>query len=262
MSVVVVTGAASGIGRATVDRCLREGRVVVALDRSEVGLADLAAAADADVWSDRLETLVCDVTIEHEVEAAFDHAHDAFGPISGLVTSAGVEANAELHLLTLETWDDVMGVNATGTFLTCKHAIARMLGDETSGSIVCLSSPAASVGFSGGGNGAYAASKGAISSLVRSLAVDYAPHGIRVNAVVPGATNTPLLLTGIPSDAREAAHAELVRLAAEQIPLQRMAEPSEIAQSITWLLSDDSSYVTGSHLVCDGGLLAKSANTF
>ena len=119
--------------------------------------------------------------------------------------------------------------------------------------------PAAFVGFAGGGNSAYAASKGGVSAFVRSAAIDYASVGIRVNAVVPGATNTPMLL------GTEDAHEGLRRIraaAAEQIPLGRVAEPSEVAAAVVWLLSDDASYVTGTQLVCDGGLMAKSANTF
>ena len=137
-----------------------------------------------------------------------------------------------------------------------------MLSDSVARSIVCTSSPAAFVGFAGGSNGAYAASKSAVSALVRSLAVDYGPHRIRVNAVVPGATDTPLLLAGIPIEQHAAAYADFTARAADQIPLRRMADPREIAYAITWLLSDESSYVSGSHPICDGGLLAKGANTF
>jgi 3-oxoacyl-[acyl-carrier protein] reductase len=127
---------------------------------------------------------------------------------------------------------------------------------------VCTSSPSAFTGFAGGGNGAYGASKGGVSALVRSLAIDYAPQGIRVNAVVPGATDTPLLLVGTPSEERAAARDDLLREAGRQIPLGRLGRPDEIAAAVVWLLSDDASYVTGSHLVCDGGLMARSANTF
>jgi NAD(P)-dependent dehydrogenase (short-subunit alcohol dehydrogenase family) len=119
--------------------------------------------------------------------------------------------------------------------------------------VVCTSSPAAFVGHAGGGNAAYAASKGGISAMVRSLALDYAPYGIRVNAVVPGATDTPLL-----GDARD----EIAERAREEIPLGRLAAPAEVAEAVLWLWSDAASYVTGSHLVVDGGLMAKSANTF
>jgi len=100
----------------------------------------------------------------------------------------------------------------------------------------------------------YAASKGGVSALVRSLALDYAPHGIRVNAVVPGATDTGML-TAAPRE-------ELLERARHEIPLGRIADPSEVAEAVVWLWSDAASYVTGSHLVVDGGLLAKSANTF
>jgi NAD(P)-dependent dehydrogenase (short-subunit alcohol dehydrogenase family) len=128
-----------------------------------------------------------------------------------------------------------------------------MLAAGRGGSVVCTSSPAAFVGFAGGGNAAYAASKGGISALVRSLALDYAPHGIRVNAVVPGATDTQLL-----GGDRE----QLIDRARREVPLGRLAAPAEVAEAVLWLWSDAASYVTGSHLVVDGGLMAKSANTF
>jgi NAD(P)-dependent dehydrogenase (short-subunit alcohol dehydrogenase family) len=130
-----------------------------------------------------------------------------------------------------------------------------MLAAGATGSVVCTSSPSAFVGFAGGGNAAYAASKGGISALVRSLALDYAAHGIRVNAVVPGATDTPLLTAGAPRE-------QILERARKEIPLGRLGEPAEVAEAVVWLWSDAAGYVTGSHLVVDGGLMAKSANTF
>ena len=97
--------------------------------------------------------------------------------------------------------------------------------------------------------------------MVRSLAIDYAADGIRVNGVVPGATDTPLVTLAVPLDERAVMHRRVVEQAREQIPLGRMAEPAEVAEAVTWLWSDAASYVTGSHLVVDGGLMAKSANT-
>ena len=123
------------------------------------------------------------------------------------------------------------------------------------GSIVLCSSPAAFAGFAAGAASAYTASKGGVSSLVRSLAVDYARHGIRVNAVVPGPTETPLMWANV-TDAERAAVEETIR---DEVPLGRLADPDEPAQAVLWLLSGDSSYVTGSHLVCDGGVLAKAS---
>jgi NAD(P)-dependent dehydrogenase (short-subunit alcohol dehydrogenase family) len=167
-----------------------------------------------------------------------------------VLANAAIERNGPAHAIPLGDWDETLRVNLTGAFLTARHAIAAMLEAGMPGSVVCTSSPAAFVGFAGGGNAAYAASKGGVSALVRSLALDYAADGIRVNAVVPGATATPLL--GDVPDAR-------VR---DQIPLRRLGTPEDVADAVLWLWSDAASYVTGSHLVVDGGLLAKSANNF
>ena len=104
--------------------------------------------------------------------------------------------------------------------------------------------------------------KGGVSALVRTLALDYAPYGIRVNAVVPGATDTPMMWAGFPAAEREAARRDVEQKAKNEIPLGRLARPEEPARAVLWLLSDESSYVTGSHLVCDGGILAKGPNTF
>jgi NAD(P)-dependent dehydrogenase (short-subunit alcohol dehydrogenase family) len=262
--VVVVTGAASGIGRATALRCAERGAALALLDRD--GAVDAVRVEASGLGAAAAIALRCDVSGESEVVAALDACTDQLGTPTALVANAGIEINGSAHTLALADWHRVIEVNLTGTFLTCRHVIRRMLESGQPGSIVCTTSPSAFVGFAGGGNGAYGASKGGISALVRSLAIDYAGAGIRVNAVVPGATDTPLLLAGVPAGTRASAHhdarRELDRQAAEQIPLRRLADPREIANAIVWLLSDEASYVTGTHLVCDGGLLAKSANTF
>ena len=137
-----------------------------------------------------------------------------------------------------------------------------MLRDGLGGSVVCTSSPSAFVGFAGGRNAAYAASKGGISAMVRSLALEYASAGIRVNGVVPGATDTPLLTVAAPVGQRIELRDRIVELAKQQVPLGRLGTPDEVANAVLWLWSDAASYVTGSHLVVDGGVLAKSANDF
>ena len=254
--VVVITGAASGIGRATALRCAERGASLALLDRDEA--VETVRVEAGEQGAARAIALRCDVADESEVAAAIDACADQLGTPTALAANAGVEINGPAHALPLADWHRVIEVNLTGAFLTCRHVIRRLLESGQPGSIVCTSSPSAFVGFAGGGNGAYGASKGGVSALVRSLAIDYAGAGIRVNAVVPGATDTPLLRAGQPARV----HGELDRQAVEQIPLRRLAEPREIANAIVWLLGDESSYVTGTHLVCDGGLLATSANTF
>jgi len=255
---IVVTGAASGIGRAVVLACARRGARIAALDVDEAGAASAADEAVENGAPDGIG-VSCDVSSPESVASAFARAEETVGPVDGVFANAGIEMNGPLHTFDVEQWHRVLEVNLTGVFLTCREAISRLTQRDAPGSVVCTSSPAAFVGFAGGGNSAYAASKGGVSAFVRSAAIDYASVGIRVNAVVPGATDTPMLL------GTEDAHEGLRRIragAAEQIPLGRIAEPSEVAAAVVWLLSDDASYVTGAQLVCDGGLMAKSANTF
>ena len=257
---IMVTGAASGIGRAVALACAERGARVAVLDIDADAVGQVADEARRLGAPDAVP-LTCDVSEEGEVEEAFAQCVGRLGTPSGLHANAGIEINQPAHLMALADWQRVLQVNLTGIFLCCRQAIRAMISGGQGGSIVCTSSPSAFVGFAGGGNSAYGASKGGISALVRSLAIDYAPHGIRVNAVVPGATDTPLLLDERDGERFEARN-ELLRRAGQQIPLARLAQPREIANAVTWLLSAEASYVTGSHLVCDGGLMAKSANTF
>lgn len=258
---IVVTGGASGIGRAVVLACAGRGARVAVLDIDADGANEVAEEARRLGATDAVP-LACDVGDDRDVESAFADCAARLGTPTGLHANAGIEINQPAHLMPLADWQRVLRVNLTGIFLCCRHAVRAMIAGGRGGSIVCTSSPAAFVGFAGGGNGAYGASKGGISALVRSLAIDYARHNIRVNAVVPGATDTPLLLANAQNDQHFRAHGEMLRQAGQQVPLGRLARPSEIANAVVWLLSSDASYVTGAHLVCDGGLLAKSANTF
>lgn len=258
---VIVTGAGSGIGRAVALACADRGARIGVLDIDAVAASQVADEARRRGARDALP-VACDVGDERDVAGAFARCAERLGPPTGLHANAGIEINHPAHETSLADWQRVLQVNLTGIFLCCTAAIRAMLAGGRGGSVVCTSSPSAFVGFAGGGNGAYGASKGGVSALVRSLAIDYAPLGIRVNAVVPGATDTPLLLVGAPDSDRARARDELRRAAEHQIPLGRLARPEEIAAAVTWLLSDDASYVTGSHLVCDGGLTARSANTF
>ena len=250
---VLVTGGGSGIGRAVVMLCAeRHARVaVVDLDaersRAVAGEAQACGAAAA-------LDICCDVSVESDVERAFATSESRLGPTYGVFANAGKDIGGMAHELPLNIWEHVLATNLTGVYLTCKHALRSMLSAGKGGSIVCTSSPAAFVGFAAGGAGAYSASKGGISALVRCLAVDYAKHGIRVNAVVPGSTETPLMWANVP----EAQVPEMRQRICGEVPLGRLADPKEPARAVVWLLSEEASYVTGSHLVCDGGVLAKA----
>lgn len=242
--------------------CALQGAKVAALDIDPTR-ADAVAAAALAAGSPLAIGVECDVSLERSVHRAYDRVEAELGGFGAVCANAGVEVNAPLHSFELEHWQRVLDVNLVGMFLTCREAVRRLVASGSAGSIVCTSSPSAFVGFSGGGNSAYAASKGGVSAFVRSAAVDYASRGIRVNAVVPGATDTPMLLTPCADEEARTRERERILAAAEQqIPLGRLGRPEEIAAAIVWLLSSESSYVTGAHLVCDGGLLAKSANDF
>lgn len=248
---VVVTGSGSGIGRAAVLACARAGADVAALDIDASAAA--AVAADAERAGVRSFSAACDVRSEESVERAVAGAAQALGDIGGLVTCAGIDRGGLVHELAQDVWLDVIATNLTGTYLSCKHVLSQMLEHGSGGSLVCISSPFAELSAPGGAS-AYCATKGGVSAFVRSLALDYAASGIRVNAIVPGATETPLMWANVPADEL----ADVRRRVGEQIPLGRVAEPTEIAEGITWLLSEQSRYVTGSHLVVDGGLMARA----
>ncbi len=261
MNVVLVTGAGSGIGAAVVLEASRQGEGIAAVDLDPACLQDVVSQARQAGARDVL-ALETDVGSEQAVDSAFAQCRERLGVPTAVLANAGIEINSAAHELALCDWSRTLDVNLTGAFLVARRAIAEMLAAGVSGSIVCTSSPAAFVGFAGGGNAAYAASKGGISAMVRSLALDYARAGIRVNCVVPGATDTPLLTAAVSPAERPRARDRIAVLAREQVPLGRLGTPEEVAGAVLWLFSDAASYVTGSHLVIDGGLLAKSANNF
>lgn len=259
-STALITGAASGIGAAVALAAAREGVNVAALDVDHAGVEQVAAEA-RQAGAARVLGLIADVSDEVAVEQALTRCERELGLPTAVLANAGIECNGPPHELPLDTWRRQLDVNLTGAFLIVKHTIGRMVSVGAAGSVVCTSSPAAFFGFAGGGNAAYAASKGGVSAMVRSLAVDYAKAGVRVNAVVPGVIDTPLLTCALPEDRRGAAHEQIVAKSAVEIPAGRLGTAQEVAAAVLWLWSDAASYVTGSHLAVDGGLTARGANT-
>lgn len=251
---IVVTGGGSGIGRAVALLCARRGDRVAILDNHGDSAKQTAEMARAESSGGAIG-LACDVSDEAQVARSFALIYEQFGAPYGIFANAGIDLGGLIHQMPLERWQRILDTNLTGIFLTCKHGLQQMLRAQTAGSIVCTSSPASFVAFAAGGSGAYSATKGAISSLVRCMAIDYAKYGIRVNALTPGATETGLMWNNVAADQVETMRLQLCR----EIPLGRLAEPDDPARVVAWLLSEEAAYITGSHVVCDGGILAKAS---
>lgn len=252
---VVVTGGGSGIGRAAALLCAERGARVGILDINE-GNASAAAEEARQHGAVDAVAVRCDVRAEGQVRAAFTTIVEQLGPVYGLFANAGIgNGGGMLHELDIALWEQIITTNLTGIFLACKYALQSMLAAGQGGSIVCTSSPTSFIAQAAGGVPAYSAAKGGVSALVRCLAVDYARYGIRVNAIVPGATETRLMWENVPQEDVPA----IRKTVQVEVPLGRLAEPEEPARAAVWLLSEQASYVTGSHLVCDGGILAKGS---
>ncbi len=250
---VIVSGGGSGIGRQAALLAGASGMSVAVLDADGVAARRTAAEVSTDAGALGLE---CDVTDEDAVRRCVERAGRELGaPPTGLVAAAGVDIGGPAHAMPASDWRRVLDVNLTGSYLLARTVIGALLEAGAGGSLVLCSSPAAFVAFAAGGASAYAASKGGVSALVRTLAVDYGRHGIRVNAIVPGPTETPLMWASVPAGERAAMAAQVC----SEVPLGRIADPVEPARAALWLLGPDSSYVTGSQLVCDGGVLAKAS---
>ncbi len=247
MQVVVVTGAASGIGRATADRLVRDGASVVGLDRDEQGLAD----AEERLGDRRFRPVVGDVSrrSSHEEAAA---AAPTLGTLAGWVNVAGIWIPTRAHDLDDDALEQVLRVNLVGTALGCSVACKAWLEAGTEGAIVNVSSIESTTAFPSAL--AYEASKGGVDAITRQVAVEYGPAGIRCNAVRPGAVMTPLAESYLEDyEDREA----MVQSWRELAPLGRIAEPEDIASVIAFLLSAEAAFVTGALVSVDGGASAR-----
>jgi NAD(P)-dependent dehydrogenase (short-subunit alcohol dehydrogenase family) len=238
--IAFITGAGSGIGRATAVAFAAEGARVVVTDRSEAGLKETAErvkAAGGEVLA-----ITCDVSKPEDIEAAVTEAVKAFGRIDCAFNNAGVENKAApLHAIELQEWDRILDINLRGAFVCMKHEIAQML-KQGGGVVVNTSSGAGIRGVPGGA--AYVASKHAIIGLTKSAALDYAKCNIRVNAVLPGNIATPMMERFTGGDIQKAIDLE---------PVGRLGKPEEIAEAVLWICSDLGGFVTGAAIVIDGG---------
>jgi NAD(P)-dependent dehydrogenase (short-subunit alcohol dehydrogenase family) len=247
--VVAVTGAGSGIGQAAAKRLGEEGCKVAVLDWNAA--AGEASAAEIRQEGGEAVAIKVDVSQEPEVEAAFRQVVERFGRLDVLVSNAGIfsgERDGKVDGLPKSVWDEIVGVNLTGMYLSCKHGVAAIKATAKKGAVVLTGSP---TGISGctPASVAYSSSKGGVHGLSRVMAIDYALEGIRVNVVVPGFTLTPIVRELV-------ADPKVLEWNVQNIPLKRGAQPEEIAGAIAFLASDDASYMTGSFMFVDGGLTA------
>lgn len=244
----IVTGGAGGIGRATCLAFAREGAMVAVVD-VQPGAAD-AVAEEIRASGGSAIAFTADVAAEADIRRVVAGTADAFGGIDVVFNNAGIIRRTTVVDTDGDDWDRVFGVNVKSIFLMCKHVVPVMAADG-GGSIINTGS---GWGLKGGARAiSYCASKGAVVNMTRALAIDHGPDGIRVNSVNPGDVNTGMLR----DEARQLGQETGSFLAeAADRPLRRMGEPHEIAAAVVWLASDESSYVTGSALVVDGGGIA------
>jgi NAD(P)-dependent dehydrogenase (short-subunit alcohol dehydrogenase family) len=245
--VALVTGAGRGIGRATAELLAARGARVV--------VADLDAEAATEVVKSiagsggEAVSVGGDVTDESAVEAMVGTATERFGRLDCAVNNAGISAPpCPIHQLDLERWDHTLSTNLTSMFLCLKHEVGALLGTG-GGSIVTMSSVAGAIGFPSVAD--YVASKHGVLGLTKTVAGDLAGSGIRVNAICPGSTDTPMM-RGFIGDSDEVEQAMT-----QMVPMGRLGSPEEVAEAAVWLCSDLSSFVTGTTLFVDGGTVCR-----
>jgi NAD(P)-dependent dehydrogenase (short-subunit alcohol dehydrogenase family) len=242
--VALVTGASSGIGRATARRLAAEGAavVLVALPGDELE----AAAHECRASGSTALAVAADVADPHQVAAAFEHA-ESVGPVSAVFSNAGISVVGPAVDLSDDDWLRQLHVNLSGSFYVVREAARRMI-PRGRGAVVVTGSELGILGQPG--YVGYTATKGGVLAMTRAFAAELAPHGIRVNSISPGTTETPMLaaeFAAAPDPDRERAENQ------STIPLGRFGQPQDIAAAAVFLLSDEAAYITGANLVVDGG---------
>jgi NAD(P)-dependent dehydrogenase (short-subunit alcohol dehydrogenase family) len=242
--VAVVTGAASGIGLGVAQRLAGAGHAVALLDRDGPGAE--AGAAELSAGGARAAAFEVDVADRAALERVFSEVRDRFGPVTVLVTSAGVESFDAVADITPEKWDHVLGVNLTGTFVCMQLAVADML-PEGWGRIVTISSSSAQSGAPHMAH--YVASKGGVIGLTKAFAREFAANGITVNTIPPTIVDTPMA-----RKAGERGEVPSIDVLGAMVPLGRAATPDDIAATTAFLCSDDAGYITGQIIGVNGGM--------
>ena len=247
----IVTGANSGIGEACALALGGAGAAVVVNFHSDAAEADRVVEAIRSGGAEAI-AMKADVSREDEVQSMFAETKKVFGTVDILINNAGLQQDASLHEMTLKQWNTVLAVNLTGQFLCAREAAREFLRrgvvpeiSRAAGKIICMSSVHEVIPWAGHVN--YAASKGGIMQLMKSIAQELAPKTIRVNSIAPGAVKTPI---NRPAWETPDAEAKLLKL----IPYGRVGVPEDIARVAVWLASDASDYVTGTTLFVDGGM--------
>jgi glucose 1-dehydrogenase len=250
--IAIITGASSGIG-AGCSRELAKAGATVVINYPVPGAREMAEAVAADINSHGgvAITYKCDVSNEEEVKQMFADVIGRFGTVDILVNNAGLQKDAPFTEMTLAQWNYVLGVNLTGQFLCAREAIKEFLRrgvngkSKSAGKIICMSSVHEVIPWAGHAN--YAASKGGVMLMMKTIAQEFAPKKIRINSIAPGAIATP-----INHDAWDTA--EHLQQLLKLIPQKRVGQVEDIGKAAVWLASDDADYVNGTTLFVDGGM--------
>ena len=247
--IALITGAASGIGKASAILFAQEGAKVVVVDRDLPGAK--AAVDEIATAGGKAIAIETDVSESADIQRMIATTIESFGRLDIVFSNAGIMSSGIVHRVSEEEWQRVIAINLTAGFLICKYAVPELM--KHGGVILCTASVAALEGRSG--HAAYGAAKAGLVNMIKCIAMDYAKHNIRANCLCPGGVQT-----NISNDALKhlspAAIEKLMKWNAETVPQARVAMPEELARAALFLCSDDASYVTGTAMVVDGGSIA------